>query len=99
MSDLSLDLAYIGSHSTHLAEGTDFNYVDMKYLSLGNLLTQRMGTPGAAAANVPMPFPGFPTFSRNTVAQALMPFPQYTSVHAARTTRSATRVSTRCRLR
>lgn len=80
MSNLSLDLAYIGSHSTHLAAGTDFNFVDMKYLSLGSLLTQRMGTPGAAPANVPMPFPTFPTFSSNTVAQALKPFPQYTSV-------------------
>jgi hypothetical protein len=80
MRDLSLDVAYIGSHSTHLAAGTDFNFVDLKYLSLGNLLLQRMGTAAAAPANVPMPFPDFPTYSRNTVAQALMPFPQYTSV-------------------
>jgi len=79
-SSLALDIAYIGSHSTHLPSGTTFNFVDKKYLSLGNLLTQRMGTPGAAPANVPMPFPQFPTYSRNTVAHALMPFPQYVSV-------------------
>ena len=78
--NLSLDVAYIGSHSTHLAAGTDFNFVDRKYLALGDLLLQRIGTPGAAAANVPVPFAQFPTYSRNTVAQALMPFPQYTSV-------------------
>ncbi len=78
--NLSLDASYIGSHSTHLAAGTDFNYVDQKYLSLGDLLLQRPGTPAAAAANVGVPFPAFPTYSRNTVAQALMPYPQYTSV-------------------
>ncbi len=73
-------MAYIGSHSTHLAAGSNFNYVDQKYLSLGNLLLQTAGSPGAAAANVPVPFAGFTSYSRNTVAQALMPYPQYTSV-------------------
>ena len=79
-SNLALDVAYIGSHSTHLAAGSNFNYVDQKYLVLGDLLLQRVGTPGAAAANVASPFPTFPTFTRNTVAQALMPYPQYLSV-------------------
>ncbi len=79
-NNLSLDVAYIGSHSTHLAAGSNFNYVDQKYLSLGNLLLQTAGSPGAAAANVPVPFAGFTSYSRNTVAQALMPYPQYTSV-------------------
>jgi hypothetical protein len=79
-SNLSLDAAYIGSHSTHLAAGSNFNFVDQKYLGLGNLLLQTAGSPAAAAANVPVPFAAFPTYSRNTVAQALMPFPQYTSV-------------------
>ena len=78
--NLSLDVAYIGSHSTHLAAGSNFNFVDKKYLSLGNLLLQAPGSPGAAASGVSVPFPAFPTYSRNTVAQALMPFPQYTSV-------------------
>lgn len=78
--DLALDVAYIGSHSTHLAQSTTFDYVDKKYLSLGNLLLQTAGSSGAAAANVPVPFTGFTSYSRNTVAQALMPYPQYTSV-------------------
>ena len=79
--DLALDVSYIGSHSTHLSQNTVFNYVDQKYLSLGNLLLQKAGSTGAAAANVPVPFTGFTGYSRNTVAQALMPFPQYTSVN------------------
>ena len=41
--NLSLDVAYIGSHSTHLAAGSNFNFVDKKYLSLGNLLLQTAG--------------------------------------------------------
>ena len=44
-------------------------------------MLQTAGSAGAAAANVPVPFAGFTTYSRNTVAQALMPFPQYTSVN------------------
>ncbi|MBV8903833.1 MAG: hypothetical protein JOZ22_09365, partial [Acidobacteriia bacterium] len=56
-------------------------YVDSKYLGLGSLLTQPAGSAAAAPANVPVPFPTFPTFTANTVAQALMPYPQYTAVN------------------
>jgi len=80
MKNLALDISYIGSHSTHLAAGTNFNFVNSSYLSLGNLLLQQAGSGGAAAANVPVPFPTFTSFPVHTVAQALMPFPQYTSV-------------------
>jgi hypothetical protein len=80
MRDLSLDVSYIGSHSTHLSAGTNFNWVNQSYLSLGNLLLQPAGSAAAAAANVPVPFATFPTFNTHTVAQALMPYPQYTSV-------------------
>jgi hypothetical protein len=80
LPNLTLDVAYIGSHSTHLAQGSSFNFVNPSYLSLGNLLLQPAGSPAAAAANVPVPFPSFPSFTANTVAQALMPYPQYTSV-------------------
>jgi hypothetical protein len=79
--NLALDVSYIGSHSTHLSQNTVFNYVDKRYLSLGNLLLQTAGSAGASAANVPVPFSGFTSYSRNTVAQALMPYPQYTSVN------------------
>ena len=80
MRNLSLDVSYIGSHSTHLSAGTSFDYVNSSYLSLGSLLLQSAGSAAAAPANVPVPFPTFPTFTTHTVAQALMPYPQYTSV-------------------
>jgi Carboxypeptidase regulatory-like domain len=80
MRNLTLDVSYIGSHSTHLSQGSNFNFVNPSYLSLGNLLLQPAGSSAAAGANVPVPFPSFPTFNVHTVAQALMPYPQYTSV-------------------
>lgn len=80
MHNLALDASYIGSHSTHLAAGSNFDYVNDSYLSLGSLLLQPAGSAAAAAANVPVPFPTFSTFNVHTVAQALMPYPQYTSV-------------------
>jgi len=78
--NLSLDVSYIGSHSTHLSAGTSFDFVNQSYLSLGSLLLQSAGSAAAAPANVPVPFPTFSTFNVHTVAQALMPYPQYTSV-------------------
>lgn len=81
MQNLLLNVAYIGSHSTHLPQGSVFNYVNSSRLSLGNLLFQTAGSAGAAAANVPVPFPTFSSLPVHTVAQALMPFPQYTSVN------------------
>ena len=80
MKNMALDVSYIGSHSTHLAAGTNFNFVNDSYLSLGSLLLQPAGSAAAAAANVPVPFSTFSTFNVHTVAQALMPYPQYTSV-------------------
>jgi len=80
--DLALDVAYIGSHSTHLNQTTNFNYVDQRYLSLGSQLLQVAGST-LAPASVPVPFPGFTSYSRNTVAQALMAYPQYTQVSGA----------------
>lgn len=78
--NLSLDVSYIGSHSTHLSQGSSFNFVNPSYLSLGSLLLQPVGSAAAAASNVAIPFPAFNTFTSHTVAQALMPYPQYTTV-------------------
>lgn len=80
LPNLSLDVAYIGSHSTHLAAGTDFNFVDQKYLALGNVLSQPANSAAAVANGITLPFPTFMSFSKNNVAGALMPWPQYTSV-------------------
>jgi hypothetical protein len=78
--NLSLDIVYVGSHSTHLSAGSQFDYVDPKYLSLGSTLLQPANSAAAAAAGISLPFPTFMSYSHNTVAQALMAFPQYTNV-------------------
>jgi hypothetical protein len=71
-SDLIMDLAYVGQHSTSLRSNYDaVNTLNPKYFSLGtNLLTQ-IGSQTAVAP----PYAGFP--STAIVAQALVPFPQY----------------------
>src|SRR5271154_3014597 len=71
-SDLILDVAYVGQHSTSLRSNYDaVNTLNPQYFSMGtNLLTQ-IGSQSA----VPLPYAGFPTNA--IVAQALVPFPQY----------------------
>ncbi len=75
-SDLIMDIAYVGQHSTHLH--TNFNAtnsLNAKYLSLGTLLNQSISSPAAAAAGISAPYASFP--SNFSVAQALVPHPQY----------------------
>ncbi len=80
-SGLALDVSYVGSKSTHLNIGTALDVTDAKYLSLGSLLTQRIDSAAAVTAGYTQPFPGFVNQTgANTVAQALKPWPQYTSV-------------------
>jgi hypothetical protein len=71
-TDLILDVAYVGQHSTHLRTNYDaVNSLNPKYFNLGtNLLT-----PVGNQTTVPLPFSTFPT--GDIVAQALVPFPQY----------------------
>jgi hypothetical protein len=71
-SDLIMDIAYVGGHSTNLRSNYDaVNTLNPKYFSLGtNLLT-----PIGSQTAVPLPYPTFPTGA--IVAQALVPFPQY----------------------
>jgi hypothetical protein len=52
------------------------NQLDTKYLALGNLLLANINSPAAMAAGIPVPYPGF----NGSVAQALLPYPQYTYV-------------------
>ncbi len=76
LTDLILDVAYVGQHSTHLR--TNFNSVNSlhpNFLSLGTLLNQQISSPAAQAAGIIPPYAGFP--SNALVAQALVPFPQY----------------------
>jgi len=79
-----LDAAYVGSHTTGLPAGLEnINQVNPSWLSLGSELNSDIscigaGTcPNAAAKGVHSPFPGFD----GSVAQALRPFPQYTTIN------------------
>jgi hypothetical protein len=86
-SDLIVDVSYLGSRSTHLGlppANSQVNYVPQQYLALGNVLLQPISSAAAAAAGYSEPFAGFANqLGANTVAQALKPYPQYTSITAA----------------
>jgi len=81
--DLSIDAAYIGSRSTHLSGFAPINVVPQQYFSLGTLLSQQVGSAAAIAAGITEPFPGFINLPTHTVAQALKPYPQFTTVNFA----------------
>ena len=69
--DWILSVAYVGQHSTHLRSNFDaVNSLNPTYFSMGGVLSQPV-----SIAGVTVPFAGFPT--GNTVAQTLVPFPQY----------------------
>jgi hypothetical protein len=72
-TDLILDVAYVGEHSTHLRSNFDaVNSLNPKYLGLpATLLTTHISDQTTIAS----PYAGFP--SGALVAQALVPFPQY----------------------
>lgn len=83
-SSFSLRTSYVGVKGTHLDAGdaVSLNQVNPQYLALGSLLGANINSPQAQAAGFREPFPGFSDLwgSRATVAQALRPFPQYTTV-------------------
>jgi hypothetical protein len=54
----------------------NFNALPLSALSLGGLLLSNVNSPEARAAGIPIPYPGF----NGSVAQALLPYPQYISV-------------------
>jgi hypothetical protein len=75
-TDLIMDVAYVGQHSTHLRSNFNaVNSLNPKYLSLGPLLLASISSPQAVAAGITPPYASFP--STAIVAQALVPFPQY----------------------
>ena len=72
VTDLILDLAYVGQHSQDLRSNYDaVNTLNPKYFSMGTALLSPIGSQTAVAP----PYAGFP--SSAIVAQALVPFPQY----------------------
>ena len=75
---IMLDVAYIGEHTTGLWTGEEnLNQVNPSYLSLGSTLLDDINSPQAVAAGITSPYAGF----SGSVAQALRPFPQYTTLY------------------
>lgn len=75
---IGLETSYVGSSAVHIgANLLNENQVPSKYLSLGSVLYDQVGTPAANAAGITAPYPGF----TGTVAQALRPFPQYLNIY------------------
>jgi len=75
-TDMILDIAYVGQHSTNLRSNYDaVNALPQKYFALGGTLFDPISSPQAAAAGINPPYAGFPGGA--IVAQALVPFPQY----------------------
>jgi hypothetical protein len=75
-SDLILDVAYVGQHSTHLRSSFDpVNHVPLADLSLGNLLNANILSPQAVSAGIGLPYANFQT--SRPVSQALQPYPQF----------------------
>jgi len=75
---IMLDAAYVGQTTTGLWTGLEnINQAHPQYLSLGNLLYADVDSPEAVAAGIQVPYPGF----SGSVAQALRPYPQYTTIN------------------
>jgi hypothetical protein len=75
-TDLIMDIAYVGQHSTHLHTNFDAtNSLHPQYLALGTLLNQPISSAAAVTAGITPPYASFP--GNLLVAQALVPHPQY----------------------
>jgi hypothetical protein len=71
---LLLDVGYLGNSAHHIASNLlDLNQLNPKYLTLGNALNAPLSSSAGQALGIPLPYPGFD----GTVAQALLPYPQY----------------------
>lgn len=84
-----LDVSYNGVMGSHLQAGLlNFNQVPFAALNKygAALLNSAVDSPAAIAAGIQQPWSGFAAFWRSkrvnpTVAQALRPFPQYTTIN------------------
>jgi hypothetical protein len=74
MSNLTIDVGYVGSKGTYLPARTDINQLDPKYFSLGStLLNSDINSTAVVNAGFKPPYPGF----KGPLAQALRPYPQF----------------------
>jgi hypothetical protein len=69
-------VGYVGTLAHRLPASYNLNVIPIQDLALGNLLNQNITSAAATAAKIPLPYAGF----NSSVAQALRPYPQYTSV-------------------
>lgn len=77
--DMVLRVAYVGTfaHFLPTSNADSLNYLPLSdYAQYGSLLTANINSPAAQAAGIPVPYPGF----NGSVAQALLPYPQYLGV-------------------
>ncbi|MGH9581667.1 MAG: TonB-dependent receptor domain-containing protein, partial [Bryobacteraceae bacterium] len=83
-AQMFLDLSYAGNRANFLpGQLNPINQLYPGYLSsYGSLLGQSVTSPGAIAAGIPIPYPGFLNDygSSGTVLQALRPYPQYSNL-------------------
>ncbi|HEY3443927.1 MAG TPA: TonB-dependent receptor [Paludibaculum sp.] len=88
-ASMVLDFAYNGVIGSHLQAGMlNINQVPFTALAKygAQLLNSAVDSPAAIAAGIQQPWPDFATFFRSkkitpTVAQALRPYPQYTTIN------------------
>jgi len=81
-TNMVLSLGYTGTKGTHLSSGIlNINQIDPRFIQQYgvDLLRSNINSPGARAAGIPIPYPGF----NSTVQRALQPFPQYQGVLTA----------------
>jgi hypothetical protein len=78
-----LQVGYVANKGNRLSSALlNVNQVDPRYLILGSLLTQPFDSPAAVAAGITSPYSGF----TGSVAQTLLPYPQYTSIERVNNT-------------
>jgi len=87
-SSMVLETSYNAVIGAHLQDGVlNYNQVNPAYLAKDGaaLLTSPINSSAAIAAGITAPFPGFQQLwgKRATVAQALRPFPQYSTIDTA----------------
>ncbi|HXK10199.1 MAG TPA: TonB-dependent receptor [Vicinamibacteria bacterium] len=79
----TVSLAYVGSHGTRLfSNNVPLNVLDPKYLSLGAALYDEFQPGQTVLHGVPEPYPGWRDQMQScapSLAQALLPYPQYCS--------------------
>jgi hypothetical protein len=74
--NIKVEVGYVGTMVHRLYTNYSLNSLPLSDLSLGSLLLSDIRSPEAQAAGIPIPYPSF----KGSVAQALLPFPQYTGV-------------------